>query len=111
VSFSLIRFCCCLILIFGLGLSSNAQSKEKQEKKKEEKTETFGEFVENVGKSIWSRFNERFNLEKAGKDLVDKKDQILSPFQKKEKLPKSENSDEENPKKKRTIPESEPRDP
>lgn len=90
-----------MALVLGLVVNSSAQSKEKKESKEEAKTETFGEFVENVGKSIWNRFNERFNLEKAGKDLVDKKDQILSPFQKKDKIPNSENPDEEMKKGKR----------
>ncbi len=81
-----------LILAFSLGGSAMAQSQEKEpdkQEKKAEQTESFGEFVEKVGKSVWNRLNERFNLESAGKNLVDKKDKILSPLRKKEEVPNS----------------------
>ncbi len=92
MSNSTTRFLCVLTLAFGLSGTALAQSQEKKQDTKEEKaekTESFGEFVEKVGKGIWSRLNERFNLESAGKNLVDKKDKILSPLRKKEEVPKT----------------------
>ncbi len=89
-----------LFLAISVGGSALAQSQQKepeqQEKRAEkaEKTESFGEFVEKVGKSVWNRLNERFNLESAGKNLIDKKDKILSPLRNKDELPNSKTPEE-----------------
>ena len=83
----LILFTCFALVATAQKIDSLKQAEIKphtEEPKTENKNESFGDYVQKVGLSIWGRVKERLNLESVVENIEDKKDKILGDKEKKE---------------------------
>ena len=62
--------------------------------KDQKKDDSFGDYVQKVGLSIWGRVKERFNLESVVDNLGEKKDKILGDKEKKAGTEKEKDSND-----------------
>lgn len=83
----LLIFTCFTITVMAQNADSlkraDAKPKTEQSEQSKDKNESFGDYVQKVGLSIWGRVKERFNLDAVVENLEEKKDKFLGDKDKK----------------------------